>query len=264
MTARYPSGLSPELLKHLDPQGKYPSGYWAAINRYFDPLGTADVSYLRTKLKRLRCMPRGLPPFFTDLLEAEAADLKEEILKAVHDGDLAFIEKLTEAMRPEEPVTPVRATLIAFERLLGDAWPTKRDVRKKAEEILRENGFIRLPLQRHWPRIFAAAGLSDLPNAIRGPGLSKPAIVYYLRITGPEGILYKIGVTNRSVASRFELDRKKITTLKTWKFAKASEAFDFERKIKHENHQHKYSGPRVLYHGGNTELFTCDVLGLDR
>ena len=169
MTARYPSGLSPELLKHLDPQGKYPSGYWAAINRYFDPHGTADVGYLRTKLKRLRCMPRGLPPFFTDLLEAEAADLKEEILKAVHDGDLAFIEKLTEAMRPEEPVDAVRAVLIGFENLFfGDTpLPTMAAVKHQAIKILKEKG-APIPRTNHWSRIFADAGLADLPHGRPG------------------------------------------------------------------------------------------------
>jgi hypothetical protein len=68
----------------------------------------------------------------------------------------------------------IRAAIVAFEQLLSDEelqskdnWPTKQEVRKRAEEILREAGRA-LPGERQWPRIFKEAGLGQLLSVIEG------------------------------------------------------------------------------------------------
>lgn len=151
---------------------QYPSGFWPAMDKYFyyfDLQGTADVLDLRNRLKNWRCPPRGLPQFFTDILKADVAALKEEILKAAYDGDLAFIEKLTKAMRPDDPVGAVKAVLIGFENLfsINTPLPTMAAVKRQAIKILKEKGKP-IPRTNHWSRIFTDAGLSDLPHGRPG------------------------------------------------------------------------------------------------
>jgi len=93
---------------------------------------------------------------------------------------------------------------------------------------------------------------------------SKPAIVYYLRVSNPSGpALYKIGVTNRTVAERFPRDSKSITILEIFKFQKGAEAYAYEQRTLQDNAAFRYSGPDVLQGNGNDELFIRDVLGLD-
>lgn len=104
---------------------------------------------------------------------------------------------------------------------------------------------------------------SGCPKCIQ-PGFQrdKPAIAYYLRITTISGSLYKIGVTNRTVAKRFGGAMTKITILKVWNFAKGADAYEFEQQVLRENAFEQYRGPDVLIRG-NDELFVSDILGLD-
>jgi hypothetical protein len=145
-----------------------PPGYWPAINKYFDPHGRGDITDILVRLNRWRCPPRGLPPLATDIMKSDVADFQKEILKAVYDGDLAFIENLSKAMaeaiRPD-PLDAVRAVLIGFENLFfGDTrLPTMAAVKCQAIKILKEKGRP-IPRPNHWSRIFADAGLSDLPH----------------------------------------------------------------------------------------------------
>lgn len=100
------------------------------------------------------------------------------------------------------------------------------------------------------------------PNcAESGFNKNKPAILYYLKITTDKGlILYKIGITNRSVNERFQLtDLSKIEIIKQEKFALGSDALDKETEIKRKFKEFQYKGPAVLS-SGNTELFTKDIL----
>jgi hypothetical protein len=84
-----------------------------------------------------------------------------------------------------------------------------------------------------------------------------------LRIASSSGALYKIGITNRTVAERFGRDMGKITILKIWNFAGGADAYELEQKILRENAFEQYRGPAILCDGGNDELFVSDVLGLD-
>ena len=92
-----------------------------------------------------------------------------------------------------------------------------------------------------------------------------PAILYYLRIDR-DGCppLYKIGVTNRTVAKRFAgRDMDLITVIKVWRSRKGVHAKQKETELIAQHSFYSYSGPPVLRLGGDTELFTADVLGLD-
>ena len=90
---------------------------------------------------------------------------------------------------------------------------------------------------------------------------NKSAYLYYLKITTDDNkILYKIGITNRTVEARFSLtDLSKIEIVKQKLYANGQEALDWETKLKYKYKQYQYKGPAVLK-DGNTELFTEDII----
>jgi len=94
---------------------------------------------------------------------------------------------------------------------------------------------------------------------------SLPAILYYLRIErSGESPLYKVGITNRTVQDRFNnKDLCLVFVVKEWSFELGSDAYREEQRLIKANKQHKYTGDRVL-ESGNNELFTRDILGLDK
>ena len=90
-----------------------------------------------------------------------------------------------------------------------------------------------------------------------------PAIVYYLKVEADE-TYYKIGITNNTVELRFGVaDMKKITVLETVDFEVGADARAFEGDILKTYAKHRAEDVNVLTKGGNTELFTVDVLNLD-
>lgn len=90
--------------------------------------------------------------------------------------------------------------------------------------------------------------------------LDAPAILYYIKI----GEYYKIGITNRTVRKRFELDRdKSIKILSETEFNTGIEAKEAEKEILSLYADKRVYVPGFLKSGGNTELFTEDILGLD-
>ena len=55
-----------------------------------------------------------------------------------------------------------------------------------------------------------------------------------------------------------------ITPIKTWPYKRLADALEKEQEIIDQCIEHLYAGPdHPLATGGNTELFTRDVLGLD-
>lgn len=92
---------------------------------------------------------------------------------------------------------------------------------------------------------------------------SKPGYLYYLKVTTDDGqILYKIGITNRSVEQRFSLtELSKIEVIKLRLFDNGQEARDWETKILRKGKPYQYKGPNILK-SGNTELFTEDVVDI--
>jgi hypothetical protein len=95
---------------------------------------------------------------------------------------------------------------------------------------------------------------------------SKPGVLYYIAVSTDDGdTLYKIGITNTSVKSRFPaLDLARIRVVRTWRFAVGRFAAEREAEILYQYAGDRYYGPDILIGAGNTELFTHDVLGLDR
>jgi hypothetical protein len=95
---------------------------------------------------------------------------------------------------------------------------------------------------------------------------SEPGLLYYIAVTTDDGeTRYKIGITNYSVHDRFPraADQARIRVVKTWQFAFGRAAVERESEILYQFAADRYYGPRLLLSGGNTELFTRDILGLD-
>ena len=92
--------------------------------------------------------------------------------------------------------------------------------------------------------------------------LEKPAILYYLKVDA----YYKVGITNRTVNERFHTtkDREKITVLFEKYYERGQDARDQEQAILKEFADYRIHVPGLLRGGGNTELFTEDVLQFDK
>lgn len=89
---------------------------------------------------------------------------------------------------------------------------------------------------------------------------TEEAFLYYIKISLNDKILYKIGITNRSIEERFSVvELKNIEVLKIKKFKTGYEAFNIEQSIIKENKSHLYNGEPILVSNGNTELFTKDI-----
>lgn len=100
-------------------------------------------------------------------------------------------------------------------------------------------------------------------NTGGGFNFERPGLLYYLRVYSEAGILYKIGITNNSVESRYRGEKSKFDVLmETW-FDLGEDAYNEEQRILAEFQKYKYKGKNVLTCGGNTELFTKDILGLN-
>ena len=96
---------------------------------------------------------------------------------------------------------------------------------------------------------------------------NEPGKLYYIAVaTDDDETLYKIGITNDSVDTRFRkgADLERIRIVKIWRYAIGWAAAEREAEILRQYAGDKYYGPDILKSGGNSELFTHDVLGLDR
>lgn len=100
--------------------------------------------------------------------------------------------------------------------------------------------------------------------AERGLNMSAPAYLYYIKISLSSRVLYKIGVTNNTVAKRFKEDplRGDISTVQLKMYTTGYEAYTEEQRLHKLHREHRYIGVDIL-RTGNTELFTKDVLSLD-
>ena len=89
--------------------------------------------------------------------------------------------------------------------------------------------------------------------------LNKPTILYYIKVND----LYKIGITTKTIEERYKGDRNvNIKVIKIWKFETGRFAYEKEQEILKKYKKFKYVGEDIIT-GGNNELFTKDVLGLD-
>lgn len=95
---------------------------------------------------------------------------------------------------------------------------------------------------------------------------SEPGLLYYVAVTTDDGdTRYKIGISNYTVEERFPApDLARIRIVKTWQYAIGRVAAEREAEILSQYAGDRYHGPAILVGAGNTELFTHDVLELDR
>jgi len=102
--------------------------------------------------------------------------------------------------------------------------------------------------------------------ALSGFDQTKPGLLYYIALTTDDGdTRYKIGITNLSIKRRFPtIDRARIRIVKTWQFEVGCDAAKREAEILRQFPRDRYYGTDILVGAGNTELFTHDVLGLDK
>ncbi len=91
---------------------------------------------------------------------------------------------------------------------------------------------------------------------------NEPAILYYLSVN--DGQAYKIGVTNKTVAQRYnKCDLDKINVILALQYDTGKEAYAEEQKILKEFSFAQWDGDDLLQNG-NTELFKYDVLNLHK
>lgn len=92
--------------------------------------------------------------------------------------------------------------------------------------------------------------------------IGKPTTLYYIEIkTKDKDTVYKIGLTRSSVPNRFNREKNiDIKILKTWFFKDGEKAYLKEQEILEKYNSSKYYGEKILEYGGNTELFTANIL----
>jgi len=109
------------------------------------------------------------------ILEAAAehiSEFKARILKAADERDIPYFQRLLRALKtpahPEPLINGIRAMIRAFADLMlekkaltREQWPTKKEVRLRTEEILRQAGRPQIT-GRHLARCFQVTGLSTL------------------------------------------------------------------------------------------------------
>jgi len=121
--------------------------------------------------------------------------------------------------------------------------------------------------EHNWNGLIRVGSTNCCPTChpLCGYNTKLPGLLYYIRINDMS--YYKIGITNRSVRIRFNshADYKKITVIATRSFSNGQDAYNAEQAVLKcpEYSQYRYVGPDIL-HSGNTEIFTKDVLQMDK
>jgi len=100
----------------------------------------------------------------------------------------------------------------------------------------------------------------EFVNMGGGFNMKAPAILYYICI---DNHIYKIGITNNTVQTRFSSkELKKIRIVKIWEHQIGQDAYNEEQHIIKKFKRYKYKSNDLL-ESGNTELFNRDILQLD-
>ena len=92
---------------------------------------------------------------------------------------------------------------------------------------------------------------------------AKPGRLYYVMFDFGHTILYKIGITNRTVKQRFAHEKVKPIVLWESTFSDGRIAQKVEADKKQEYSEYLYSGEPLLK-SGNTECFTVDIMAFGR
>ena len=88
---------------------------------------------------------------------------------------------------------------------------------------------------------------------------SKRTKLYYIKVDD----MYKIGLTQTEVNKRYYKEINNginIQPIREWVFTDGYEAYKLEQKVLRLFNHLQYTGKKVLINGGNTELFSSDIL----
>lgn len=99
--------------------------------------------------------------------------------------------------------------------------------------------------------------------AINGYKMDLPGTLYYVRFDVNGKSFYKIGITNLSAKARFAGEKTPYTILAEKRFLFGFLAHEEEQRLLKIYKRYQYKGPLILK-SGNTELFTKDVLSMDK
>lgn len=93
----------------------------------------------------------------------------------------------------------------------------------------------------------------------------EPTLLYYIRINKSTP-LFKIGITlsRLGVTERFRKEKFSYHTLRVIEYPTGDKAYVEEQRILNSFKEFKYKGVDVLKEGGNSELFTKDVLCIEK
>ena len=154
----------------------WPEDLYAAYSKYCYPKSFSERD-LAWRLKVWRDFEKGILPEGKDqdsqslplrctareFWERHVAETKARIEQAILSQDTGFLKKLTKASNPQEyefDGTAEAYAIRGFIELTGDRWPTKKQIREYVTKYFPHD-----ITARQWPRIFAKAGLKDLPEA---------------------------------------------------------------------------------------------------
>lgn len=153
------------------------------------------------------------------------------------------IKKTTEQYKAEVPSYKV------LEEYLGKGIPILHECPKGHQWKVRPNDLLR-----------KNAGCPSC--ATYGFDGSKPAILYYVKLSKDNETYYKLGITSNTVTERFKAEKdKELTVIKITEFQSG-----FQARIEEQKLLSQY--PRISVKGflrtGFSELFEYDVLGLEK
>lgn len=93
----------------------------------------------------------------------------------------------------------------------------------------------------------------------RGFRRDDPAILYLIAFRREAGDIFKIGVTNNDLKTRYANETHDYCVISQWHFDLGSDAEKLERKIVQALASYKYSGPSPLRNTATSEMFETDV-----
>ncbi len=88
-------------------------------------------------------------------------------------------------------------------------------------------------------------------------------ILYYVRLEGIEGKFYKIGRTLQTIKRRFRAENHLIITVLFELELEHAICVKYEQRLLRRYRTKEKPTKVVLFKGGNNEVFTQDILGLD-
>jgi hypothetical protein len=135
---------------------------------------------------------------------------------------------------------------------------------KTAKELVRVKCPAGHEFSRSWDKLQARDfECSKCLNRVGGFCNKEPGFLYYIRFFFEGSNFYKIGITNHSLAQRFMYEPLPYEVIQIWEYESGLECRRAEREILRRYKSFRYKGASFLA-SGNTELFTRDVLNLDK